>query len=66
MNTNLKLGIGAALATAGALGILIGPSLGFADIRGPWSFLLGFVVGIMAGMGAALSVSGLIDARRNR
>jgi hypothetical protein len=66
MNANMKLGIGAALAAVGALGIVIGPAFGFADLGRPWSFLLGFVVGIIAGMGAALSVSGLIDVRRNR
>ncbi len=66
MNTNMKLGIGAALAAIGALAFVIGPALGFADLGGPWSFILGFVVGIVAGLGSVLTVSGLIDVRRNR
>jgi len=66
MNANMKLGVGAVLAAVGALAFVIGPVLGFADLGRPLSFILGFVIGIIAGMGATLSVSGLIDVRRER
>jgi len=46
--------------------LVLGSALGFADLAEPWSFLLGFVVGVIAGMGAALSISGLIDVRQCR
>ncbi len=59
-----KLGIGAFLATVGALGIVLGPLLGLTDLGFPWSFLAGFVTGLLAGLGATLSISVLLDLRR--
>jgi hypothetical protein len=59
-----RLGIGACLAVAGALGFILGPALGVSDLGRPWSFLVGFAVGIMAGLGTALSVAGLAGLRR--
>ncbi len=64
MDWQTKTGTGALLATIGALGILLGPSLGAADLGRPWSFLVGFAVGILAGMGVTLAISGLLDRRR--
>jgi len=51
---NRKLGIGACFALLGALGIALGPVMGLTDLLYPWSFLAGFVTGILAGLGATL------------
>lgn len=60
---NRKLGIGACLSAIGALGIVLGPALGLTDLGRPWSFLVGFATGVIAGLGAALSVAGLAGMR---
>ena len=60
---NRGLGIGACLGVIGALGIVLGPVLGLADLGRPWSFLVGFAAGLFAGLGAALSVAGLAGMR---
>ena len=59
-----KLGIGACLCVVGALGIILGPALGVTDLGHPWSFLVGFMTGVIAGLGTALSVAGLVGMRR--
>lgn len=64
MEPRTKTGIGALLAIVGAAGMILGPSLGAAALGRPWSFLAGFVVGIAAGMGVTLAISGMIDMRR--
>jgi len=61
---NRKLGIGACLCAIGALGIVLGPALGLTDLGRPWSFLVGFATGLIAGLGTALSVAGLAGMRR--
>jgi F0F1-type ATP synthase assembly protein I len=61
---DLKLGLGAGLCAIGALGIILGPMLGLAELGRPWSFLVGFVFGLMAGTGAVLSLAGLSRRRR--
>ena len=65
MDWRTKTGVGAVFGVIGALGIVLGPSLGAADLGRPWSFLVGFVFGILAGLGVSLSVSGLLDRRRS-
>jgi len=62
---NWKLGIGACLSGIGALGIVLGSVLGLTELGRPWSFLLGFSFGVMAGIGVALSISGLVGQRRS-
>jgi hypothetical protein len=42
----------------------LGPVVGATTLGRPWSFLAGFVVGVIAGIGAALAVHGLIERRR--
>ncbi len=59
-----RLGIGACLCAAGALGFVLGPALGLSDLARPWSFLVGFATGVMAGLGTALSLAGLAGMRR--
>ncbi len=61
-----KLGIGAALAACGSLGIFLGLILGAGDLERPWGFLLGLLLGIATGCGAALSVFGLLEIKRMR
>jgi len=66
LDTQQKLAFGSALAVIGAAGIVIGPTLGFSNLLWPWSFILGFVFGILAGIGVVLTISGLIDRRAGR
>ena len=64
MSIQTRLALGAALATLGALGIALSLLLGWPEAAGPWAFLLGFVTGVVTGLGATLSVAGLIERRR--
>jgi len=61
---NWKLGIGAGMSGIGALGIVLGSALGLTELGRPWSFLLGFTFGVIAGIGVALSIAGLVGLRR--
>ena len=64
ISTQTKIALGSVLATVGALGMVLSLLLGWSAAPRPWGFLLGFVVGVLAGLGATLSVSGLIERRR--
>jgi predicted ABC-type sugar transport system permease subunit len=64
MSTQTKLALGAALATVGALGIALSLLLGWPEAAVPWAFLLGFVTGVVTGLGATFSIVGLIERRR--
>ena len=64
MDSKKKLGIGALLAIIGGIGMALGPTLGATMLGRPWSFLAGFVVGVLAGVGVALAISGLVEVRR--
>jgi predicted ABC-type sugar transport system permease subunit len=64
ISTQTKIALGSVLATIGALGMVLSLLLGWSAAPRPWGFLLGFVVGVLAGLGATLSVSGLIERRR--
>ena len=64
MSTQTKLSLGAVLATLGALGIVLSLLLGWSEAAGPWDFLLGFATGVVTGLGATLSVAGLIERKR--
>ena len=66
MSAERKMGIGAALACLSAVAVVLSPVLGWSEAPQPWSFLLGLVFGIMLGLGAALSLAGLIEYRRGR
>lgn len=61
-----RLGAGAILAVLGGLGMTLGPTLGVSSLGEPWSFLAGFVDGVVTGIGVVLAVSGLIQVRRAR
>jgi F0F1-type ATP synthase assembly protein I len=61
-----RMAIGAALASIAALGIVLSAMFGWSGASQPWGFLLGLVLGIVVGLGATLTVSGLIEYRRER
>ena len=63
MPSRTKLGLGGALSGAGGLGMVLGSILGASALPRPWSFLVGFTVGILAGMGVSLALAGLIEGR---
>ena len=58
-----KLGIGAGILYLGALGIVLGSTLGLTELGRPWSFLAGFSFGVLAGVGTVLTISGLASRR---
>ena len=65
MKLKNKIAIGSFLAIIGALGIILGPVFKLTELDNPWSFILGFLTGLTAGLGAALTVSGFISRRNN-
>jgi predicted ABC-type sugar transport system permease subunit len=66
MNTQTKLGLGSAMAAVAALGIVLSLLLEWSAAPRPWGFLLGFVFGVLAGLGVTLAVAGLIERRRGQ
>jgi hypothetical protein len=44
-----KLKIGTIFAILGGAGIILGPLLGLTELTKPWSFILGFIFGVMNG-----------------
>jgi hypothetical protein len=64
MRSAKNLIIGAIFAIFGAAGIILGPLLGFSEIARPWSFILGFIFGLLAGIGGALSLFGFHEMRK--
>jgi predicted ABC-type sugar transport system permease subunit len=63
IKTQTKLALGSVMAVIAALGIVLSLFLGWTDAPRPWGFLLGFVVGVFAGLGATLALAGLIERR---
>jgi hypothetical protein len=63
MTTQQKLGLGAPLAAVAALAAILLPALGLTDVGRPWGFLLGFLVGVGAGLGGTLAIVGLLERR---
>jgi predicted ABC-type sugar transport system permease subunit len=61
--TRTKLALGSVLATGGALGIVLSLLLGWSEASRPWGFLLGFADGVVTGLGAALSIAGLLERK---
>ena len=66
LNTRQKLGFGSLLSVVGSFGIVAGLLMGSYGLDNPWGFLVGFVLGVLGGIGATLSLSGLIDLRSGR
>lgn len=66
MSTKTKLSLGTVLAVIGALGIVLSLLLGWTDAPRPWGFLFGFLVGVISGLGATLSIAGLLERRKGK
>ena len=64
MSSAKKLSIGIIFAILGGAGIILGPLLGFTELARPWSFILGFIFGVMTGIGVALALFGLYEMRK--
>ena len=64
MEPRRSLAWGALLAILGGVGIVFSIIFGWTALPSPWDFLLGFVLGILSGLGCALSVYGLIIRKR--
>ncbi len=64
LSTQTKLALGSVLSTFGALAIVLSLLLDWTAAPRPWGFLIGFVVGMLTGLGATLALSGLIERRR--
>jgi hypothetical protein len=64
MNAQTKIGLGSALATLGALFVVLSLILGWYSNPSPWLFPLAFAAGVVAGLGAALAIGGLVERRR--
>ncbi len=63
LNSQTKTALGSALAAVAALCMVLSPLLGWSAAPRPWGFLLGFVFGVLAGLGVTLTVSGMIERR---
>jgi hypothetical protein len=66
LGTTAKLGAGTVLSVLGGIGGALAPTLGATALGRPWSFLAGFVFGLMAGTGVVLAISGLIERKDER
>lgn len=66
ISTQTKIGVGSALSTLGALAIVLSLLLEWTAAPSPWGYLLGFLVGVLTGLGATLAIAGLIERRRRR
>lgn len=64
MNPTKALYTGFILAILGGAGIVLGPIFGLTELVRPWSFILGFIFGIMSGVGAALTLFGLLEKKK--
>jgi predicted ABC-type sugar transport system permease subunit len=66
MDTQKKLSLGSALAAIAGAGIALSAILGWTSLVRPWGFLVGFVLGVAAGAGVALAITGLLEHRRSK
>jgi predicted ABC-type sugar transport system permease subunit len=66
MSTKTKIGLGSVLSTFGVLGIVLSLLLDWTAAPRPWGYLLGFVVGVVTGLGVTLVIAGLIDHRQGK
>lgn len=64
MDPRKALGAGLILAILGGLGMILAPMVGATELQRPWSFLAGFGVGVISGLGVTLVIYGLIGRGR--
>jgi len=62
MSIQTRMGVGAAMATMGALVIVLSLLLGWPSTLSPWEYVLAFGVGLIAGLGSTFAVFGLIES----
>ena len=61
-----KIAVGAAIAALAGAAMSVAPHTGWTTLERPWSFLAGFLFGLLAGVGAMTAVVGLLGCRRER
>jgi hypothetical protein len=52
------------LLVIGVSGFFLGPSLGLTELGRPWTFLVGFAVSVVSGIGAVFGIVGLAGRKR--
>ncbi len=66
MNAQQRISLGSALATLAGTGITLLAIFGWTSLGQPWSFLVGFVLGVAAGVGVVLAIAGLLECRQSK
>ena len=66
MNARQKISLGSTLASMAGAGIALSAIFDWTLFARPWSFLVGFVLGVAAGAGVVLAISGLLEQRRSK
>jgi hypothetical protein len=56
--------MGLVMLIIGVAGIVLSPIIGWSDVSSPWDFVLGFIFGVIAGIGFSLTLFGLITRGR--
>ena len=60
------MSIGACLGVLGGIGMSLAPTMGATELARPWGFVVGLLVGLCTGAGAALTVGSLIERRHRQ
>lgn len=66
VSSGLKLALGATLGLTGGAIVVLSMLYGWTGLTRPWNFLIGLAGGLTGGVGAAMSVCGLIGLRMTR
>jgi len=66
ISTKKKLALGSFLTSTAGTGIILASIFGWSGSPRPWGFVLGFVLGILTGLGTTFIIAGLIEHRRQR
>jgi len=64
MKTKNKLAFGSVLVSIGWISVILVLLHGLTQMGRPWSFIIGFVTGLILGLGTTLTISGLIENRK--
>jgi hydrogenase/urease accessory protein HupE len=66
MNFKNKLPVGVIVAIIGCFGLIFASPLGFTTLSRPWSFIAGFIIGMIITLGLSLFITGLFERKQNR